>query len=78
MNLQVVKPLHAPDKDVVAKLEDLLNRAKSGELKALAYVVVEVEGQVGTGWVQVADFSGYYHLLNSGCASLATRIAGAE
>ncbi|WWT39898.1 hypothetical protein [Microcystis phage Mwe-JY08] len=39
-----------PYADLVAEIEHLLARAKSGELRALAYASVDAYGNTGSGW----------------------------
>lgn len=39
-----------PDPEVIERLEDLLARAKTGEIDGLAYVVTGTPGNFGTGW----------------------------
>ena len=46
-----------PDENVVAILEELLERAKTGEISALAYAYLLPEHAVGTGWAG-ADHAG--------------------
>ena len=77
MELKRVEVLDQVDGDVVKALEDLLESAKKGDVKALAYVTVAKHGTVATHWVQVKDYAGYYHFLNSGAATLASRLANA-
>jgi hypothetical protein len=39
-----------PDADLIAVLEALLERAKAGELAAIAYAAVDKEHSLATGW----------------------------
>lgn len=43
-------PPGEPHADLVQTLEELLEEAKSGELRGLAYCTVRVNSVVGTGW----------------------------
>ena len=48
---RVVEPERGePDADVIAVLEALLERAKAGELAAIAYAAVDTEHSLATGW----------------------------
>lgn len=76
MSAQVV-PLERPDPDFIAEVNGILEKAKSGELRALAYVQVVGNGTVLTGWTQAKDFKGY-HFINSGAATLSARIANGD
>lgn len=42
------------DPEIVAKLEELLELAKSGELRAIAYATVRPNNMLGTGWIGTA------------------------
>ena len=61
----------APDGDLVAFVEDLLARVKSGETIGLAIVEADRARNVSCGWS-----GGSYHLINSGAARLAHKMAG--
>lgn len=39
-----------PDKEVIKVIENLLQRAKEGDIKAIAYVVMTDNGEVGSAW----------------------------
>jgi hypothetical protein len=39
-----------PDADLIAKLEELLEMAKSGQLRGMAYATVKSQLVLGTGW----------------------------
>jgi hypothetical protein len=39
-----------PDEKLIAVLERILDRARSGELTMMAYVIIEPNGTIGTGW----------------------------
>jgi hypothetical protein len=41
--------------EFIAMLEDLVARAKSGELVAMGYVTQSRDGAVGTGWAGTGD-----------------------
>lgn len=43
-----------PVDDVIEVLEDLLARAKAGDLTGIAYALTEKDGKQGTGWVGAA------------------------
>jgi hypothetical protein len=42
--------IYRPDAALVAALEKLLERAKTGELTGIAYAYVTVDGRMGTSW----------------------------
>lgn len=46
-----------PDEEVIAVLEDLLERAKMGEISSIAYAYLLPEHAIGTGWAG-ADYGG--------------------
>lgn len=58
--------------DTVNLLRDVLAKAEAGEIIAVAIIAVEKARTVATAWSQ----SDQYHLLNSGAARLAHRLAG--
>lgn len=72
-----VENLERPDPAFIKFISGILEKAKSGELRALAYVQVVGQGTVYTGWEQAIDFKGY-HFVNSGAATLSARIANAD
>ncbi len=41
-----------PSQNVIDELEDLLVRAKRGELRAIAYACVNLDRQTSTGWTE--------------------------
>lgn len=43
-----------PDQDIIAKLEQLLELARSGNLRGIAYATVASQLVLGTGWVGTA------------------------
>lgn len=57
--------------DAIELAEGLLERLRSGEAIAVAFVEVGADGSVGTAYSK----SSSYHLLNSGAARLASRLA---
>lgn len=62
-----------PNQDAIQVLEGILERLRSGESLAIAYVEVRQMGSVATGW---ADHpTGRYHFLCSGAARLLSRLA---
>lgn len=63
-----------PDPEIIATLEGLLERAKSGELTGLAYATVTLDGTQGTGWQGVA---GTRHPLGTAVMMLSHRYASA-
>jgi hypothetical protein len=67
--LEVVEP--TPDKDTIEAIEGLLDRVRSGECIAVAFVEVGRDRSVAT--ARFADNS--HHLLTSGAATLAARLA---
>lgn len=60
-----------PDGDLIAFVEELLERVKSGETVGLAIVEADRARNVSCGWS-----GGSYHLINSGAARLAHKMAG--
>jgi hypothetical protein len=62
-----------PNDALIAQLEHILRWAKDGTIVAGAFVLVYPEDSVGTGFID--DDKGYYHWLNSGAATLASRLA---
>lgn len=44
----------APDQGVIDILENLLHRAKTGNLRAIAYAIVNSDRSLGTGWAGAA------------------------
>jgi hypothetical protein len=50
VGLRGVVPVGEPVAEVVEALEGLLERARSGRLRAVAYVTVGADGAVGTAW----------------------------
>jgi hypothetical protein len=67
-----------PVPEVVASLEGLLDRARRGEVRALAYAVANIDGTVGTGWEKPEDrpdgpARGECHALGAGILTLASR-----
>jgi hypothetical protein len=71
MTLQLVAHTSAPNEDAIALVEGLLERLRSGESVAVAFVEVFRNRSVATAWCE----SESYHLLNSGAAGLAARLA---
>lgn len=59
--------------DAIALVEGLLERLKAGEAVSVAVVEVLKSKTVATAWSDSPD--GNYHLLNSGVARLAHRLA---
>lgn len=53
--LQIVKP--APDDGVVNLLEELLEEARAGKLRALAVAVVTTDLQIGSNWALGDSFA---------------------
>ncbi len=43
-----------PDEEIIATIETLLERAKSGDLSSIAYATTSVDGKKGTGWTGIA------------------------
>lgn len=40
----------APHPDLVEKLEDLLERARAGQIRGVVFGVASADGTIGTGW----------------------------
>lgn len=74
MNLKVVESIKRGDLALAKELEDLAAEVKSGEITAYAIAFVK-NGSVLTGW-SYAKGCNEFHKLNSGCAVLASRMAG--
>lgn len=70
VKLQVVQTVPEPDGEIIAVIEDLLARAKSGDLQAIAYCTVSDDGVVGTGW---AGTDGTRHPLGMAVSILSVR-----
>lgn len=68
--VRVLRPPE-PRQAAVDLAEQALANVKSGKTVALAVVEVHPGGRVSTGWSD----GPYYHRLNSGAATLATRLA---
>lgn len=72
-----------PVPDVVRTLEELLERAKVGDVRAFAYANVRLDGTVGTGWALPDNSPGTAtvafenHALGSAILTLSVRYAGA-
>lgn len=49
MNIKAVT-INQPDAELVQMLEDLTNRAKSGEIKSVAFAVTKNDQSIETGW----------------------------
>lgn len=60
--------------EAISMCEAVLERLRSGESVAFGFVEVRRGRTVGTGWSR----SEVYHLLNSGAARLAHRLASSE
>jgi len=61
-----------PQANVIAKLEQLLERAKAGQIRAIAFTFVKPGGWLCDGW---EDDSGTVHLLMAGISYLQNRFA---
>lgn len=73
VGLRGAVPVGAPVAEVVEVLEDLLERARAGRLRAVAYVAVGADGAVGTGWKVPPEGGG--HAVASGILTLGWRYA---
>ena len=60
-------PLGQPDPELIERIESILEEAKSGELRGIAYALVRTDGGQGVGWTGV---DGTRHLLASGIMML--------
>jgi hypothetical protein len=58
-----------PDKETISKLEDLLAKAISGQLRAIGYVMIDRDRAIGTGWAGHSDS----HDMTAGVNMLAHR-----
>lgn len=62
------EPEPAPiNKELIAKLEELLHHAETGELLSMAWVYVRKDETTGTAW---SRFGGQTHLLTTGIGVL--------
>lgn len=61
-----------PQPDVVRVVEELLQRAKSGDIQAIAVTVVRANARIGTAWD--GSERGYRHQLMAGVAMLEHRL----
>lgn len=66
----VVEP---PSEELIAKLEELLDAARSGYLRAIGYAMVDRDRGIGTGWAGRAD----HHDMTAGVNKLAFRYMSA-
>lgn len=64
------------NKNAIELVEEILVRLKSGESVAFGFVEVRKARTVATGYSDCKD--GAYHLLNSGAARLAARLANVD
>lgn len=53
--LNPVEILQKPNPDVIAELENLLEQAKSGELRSIVYVVSTNDLCTGNGWANIEN-----------------------
>lgn len=58
-----------PDEELVAKLKEWLADAKSGQLRAMGYTIIDRDRAICTGWVGHAD----HHDMTAGVNMLAFR-----
>lgn len=65
--------LHEADEEIIAVCERLLEWAKSGDLRGLAYISVKPGSYVGTAWHGAPGAN--VHLLLSGAATPQYRLA---
>lgn len=73
VSLRLVAPAEGEvNGDVVGVLEDLLERAKQGEVVGLAFVYTKPCHTVGTGWARTTGLG--MHLLASGVLTLGARM----
>jgi hypothetical protein len=70
--MRVLETRPQGDPEVLEMLIDYLDRARRGELVALAVVSVSPDGIVATGWG--GGGGGYYHEIVSGAATLLHRM----
>lgn len=63
--------LEQPNPELVPYIEEILERAKRGEVVAVGVVEVERGGRVAVGFCHMNQ----YHQLNSGAARLSARLA---
>lgn len=71
VTLALIPKPKSVNKDAQQMVEDLLERVKSGETVDVAVVEVTNKGTVATAW----SGAGFRHMLNSGAAVLAQRLA---
>lgn len=58
-----------PDAELIAKIEGWLELARSGQLRSMAYVMIDRDRAIGTGWAGKADD----HDMTGGVNTLAFR-----
>ena len=58
-----------PDRELIDRLKQLLADARSGQVRAMGYVMVDRDRGIGTGWVGHAD----HHDMTAGVNMLAHR-----
>lgn len=60
-----------PDVDLLAKLESLTERAQSGKIRAMAFVIIDFDESWSTGWAGEGSSTAYL----AGVAMLQHRLA---
>lgn len=73
LNIALVEDMTPPDMEIVHKLEELLGRAMTGEIRGLATMYVTKGHEITTGWQSAPDAS--MHLIHSGVQILARRVS---
>ena len=58
-----LRPLTAERPNVIARLEQLLQMAKDGEILSVAFITVEPNGNVGTGFETSLDLQHAHHMV---------------
>lgn len=66
----IIRSARYPVAGVVNCLEELLEKARSGEIRSIAFVTVTGPANIGQGW---AESDGWYHEITSGLATLQFR-----
>ena len=53
--MKEIKAFASPNQDVIERLEELLDQAKSGELRGIVYATRTTGNRTGSGWANIDD-----------------------